>query len=275
MYWKNARAVYGDKEMPVKCVVIWTIFFLSAVLFPTSTAAAGWYLRGALGYEKSLASNFSDTDCASSYPPALFGCVSGNDGQAIGSYGNFGHFPLAEIALGRQFLPWLRADFTLAYRFQMNYDGNANFLSVGPHQPVSAKADSFSSLANVFIDINGFLPGGKLWRFQPYVGGGVGLSYNRIGEMTFLFPENPGAHKISITPSGDRTDFTYMLAIGTGIVLTRHLSMDIAYRYFDLGRMETSPGNMSMDIKPAGIAINGIESRLRTHGVAIGLRYHF
>lgn len=263
-----------DKRL-VKILIAGAVFFLSSLLLPGTGTAAGWYIRGALGYEKSLTSDFSDTDCKSANPPALFGCANGNDGQPIGSYGDFGRFPLAEIALGRQVLPWLRADLAVSYRFNMNYEGNANFLSVGPHQPVSAKADSVTGMVNLFVDINGLLAGKKLWRFQPYVGGGVGLSYNRIGQMTFQFPDNPGAHKVSVTPSGDRKDFAFMLAVGTGIILTERLSLDLAYRYFDLGRVETSPGNMFMDIVPQGIAVNNIEARLRTHGLAVGLRYHF
>ena len=261
----------------IKYLVIGMTFFLSAFLFPDTGTAAGWYLRGAVGYEKSLAADFSDINCASTNPPSLFGCANGNNGQAIGAYGDFGHFPLVEAAVGRQLLPWLRADLSVAYRFNMDYDGNANFIppSVGYRQPVSAKVDSLSGMVNLFVDINGLLAGKKLWRFQPYVGGGAGFSYNRMGQMTFLFPDNTGAHKVSITPSGDRKDFAFMLAVGTGVILTEQLSLDIAYRYFDLGRVETSPGNMYMNHRPAGIAINGIESHLRTHGLTLGLRYQF
>lgn len=264
-------------ETAIKYSVIWMIFFLPVLLLPGDGKAAGWYLRGTVGYEKSLAADFSDVDCASINPPALFGCVSGNNGQAIGAYGDFGHFPLVEAAVGRQLLPWLRTDLSVTYRFNLEYDGNANFIppSVGYRQPVSAKADSLSGMMNLFIDINGLLAGKKLWRFQPYVGGGAGFSYNRIGQMTFLFPDNSGAHKVSITPSGDRKDFAFMAAVGTGVILTEQLSLDIAYRYFDLGRVETSPGNMYMNHRPAGIAINSIESHLRTHGLALGLRYQF
>ncbi len=262
-------------SISARYTAVWTIFFLFILLFPSAGVAAGWYIRGGIGYEKSLIANFSDTDCTSTRPPALFGCANGDDGKAIGAYGDFGYFPMAEAAAGRQFLPWLRADLSMSYRFSMNYDGRTNFLSVRPNQPVSAKADSISGMVNVFIDFNGFLPDKILWRFQPYAGGGVGLSYNRVGQMTFLFPDNQGKHKISITPSGDRKNLAYMLAIGTGVILTEHLSMDFAYRYFDLGRVETSPGNMFMDVKPAGIAINGIESPIRLHGLSVGLRYMF
>ncbi|MRR16042.1 MAG: porin family protein [Deltaproteobacteria bacterium] len=259
----------------VRFLTAGTIFFLFVWALPGSATAGGWYLRGAIGYEKSRSADMADVDCSSVSPPALFGCAAGDDGLPIGAYGDFGSFPLAEAALGRRLLPWLRVDLALTYRFHMNYDGNANFLSVGSSQPVSAKADSLSGMLNVFVDINGFLPGKKLWRFEPYLGGGAGFAYNRLGEMTFLFPGNPGAHKISITPAGDRTDFAYMLAAGTGIILTDRLSLDVAYRYSDLGRVETSAGNMFMDVIPAGIAVNGIESRLRTHGLTVGLRYQF
>lgn len=258
-----------------KFLIVWAIFSGIALILPDSGMAAGWYLRGAAGYEQSRAADFSDTDCSSTAPPALFGCATGNDGQCIGAYGDFGRFPLAEVAVGRRILPWLRTDLSFAYRFHMDYEGNANFLSVGTNQPVSAKADSFSGMVNLFVDINGIPGVKKLWRFQPYAGGGIGLSYNRIGQMTFLFPDNAGAHKVSVTPSGDRKDFAFMLAVGTGIVLTRQLTMDIAYRYADLGRVGTSPGNMYMNTLPAGIAVSDIETRLRSHGLTVGLRYHF
>ena len=148
----------NHKLNAVEFFLFWILADLLILFYPEAGAASGWYLRGAIGYEKSLAADFSDTDCASTNPAALFGCATGNDGKAIGAYGDFGYCPPA---------------------------------------------------------------------------------------------------------------------VGTGFVLTEHLILDVAYRYFDLGRVETSPGNMYMDTKPAGIAINGIETRLRSHGPAAGLRYQF
>jgi opacity protein-like surface antigen len=263
------------KKIRMKRLGIGCLFFLSVLLPAVPAPAADWYVRGQVGYEASLPADFTDTDCSSSRPPALFGCAAGCDGQPIGAYGDFGRFPLAEGAFGRQILPWLRADLSLAYRFRMDYKGNANFLSVGSFQPVSARADSLCGMVNVFIDISGFLAERKLWRFQPYVGGGLGLSHNRIEPVTFLFPQNPGRHKLSVTPSGEQTNLAFMLAFGTGVILTERLRLDVSYRYFDLGRVETAPGQMIMDIVPAGIAVNSIETRLKTHGLAVGLRWHF
>lgn len=254
------------------------IFILFALLWAQTAAASGWYLRGGVGYEKSRGADFSDNDCASTNPAALFGCVKGADGQPIGAYGDFGNFPLAELAAGRQLLPWLRTEIALTYRFHMDYAGNANFLAPkanpSSNQPVSARADSLSGMLNLFIDINGFFEQNKFWRFQPYLGGGMGLAHNRIGEMTFLFPDN-ATHKISITPSGNKTNVAFMMAVGTGITITEKIILDISYRYFDLGRVETDPGIMYMNHTAAGIAINGTESRLCSHGLAVGLRYHF
>ncbi len=251
------------------------IFALSSIPFSDSAYAQSWYIRGQAGYEQSLDADFSDTNCASAHPPALFGCAAGPDGRPIGAYGDFGRYPLLEIAAGRTFLPWLRADLSLAYRFGMDYQGQANFLSVGAVQPVSAKAESFAGLVNLFIDLNGFFKPGTLGRFSPYVGGGLGLACNRLGEMTFVFPQNPGAHKISIVPAGEKTDFAFALAVGTGFALTENLILDIAWRYIDLGRVQTDPGGMWMNTLPSGLAISNIETRLKSHGPSLGLRVHF
>jgi opacity protein-like surface antigen len=260
----------------MKKSVLFTVIFMMAGIWAGTTPCRAdvWYMRGTVGYEASRAADFSDNDSAAQKPPALFGLGNGSDGNALGAYGDFGRFPELEVAFGRQFLPWLRADLAVAYRFNMNYDGQANFIGVGTNQPVSGKADSLSGMVNLFLDVNG-LTGIRLGRFEPYFGGGVGLAYNRINEMTYRFPDNAKAHKFSVTPPGNRTDFAFMFAIGTGIVLNERWSLDVAYRYHDLGRVGTDPGNMAINTNPAGIAIDKTSAALRTHGAAIGLRYRF
>lgn len=62
-------------------------------------------------------------------------------------------YPVLEVAFGRQILPWLRADLSVGYRFEADYRGNANFLSVGTDEPVSADLESWNGMVNAFVDI--------------------------------------------------------------------------------------------------------------------------
>lgn len=251
---------------------------LFAALLTLSTAdpagAVVWYIRGTLGFEWSLAADYSDAESTSTNPPALFGTGPGSDGRRIGAYGDFGHLPLMEAAVGRQLLPWLRSEVAVAYRPEMQYRGQANFRGVPGEQPVSAGMDSLSGMVNFFLEIAG-LTGADLGRFQPYIGGGVGVTHNRLGEMTYLFPGNPGAHKITITPSGTTTDIAFMAGIGTGIAISKRILLDISYRYTDLGRVSTDPGKAYLDTVPAGIDIAETRAPLRMHGVFAGVRYVF
>lgn len=240
----------------------------------TLAEASDWYVRATLGYEQSEDADFSDRDCSSRQPAALFGCARGGDGRSIGAYGDFGRYPMLELALGQRLFPWLRTDLSVGYRFGIDYAGNANFLSVGSNQPVSAELESWNGMANVFLDLAP-LSGIDLGRFQPYIGAGVGVARNSLGEMTYLFPENTRRHKVSVTPDGERTNFAYRLAIGTGYALTETIALDLSAYYIDLGEIGTDAGRMAMNTLPAGIPIDETETDLRAFGVSIGLRYAF
>ncbi|MBK1621127.1 hypothetical protein CKO42_22445 [Lamprobacter modestohalophilus] len=236
--------------------------------------ASDWYLRAALGVEQSNDAEFFDRDCASQQPAALFGCVRGDDGRPLGAYGDFGRYPLLEVAFGKRLLPWLRTDLSLGYRFDSDYQGNANFLSVGTHEPVSADFESWSGMVNAFVDLAPLIEA-DLGRFQPFVGVGAGLAYNQLGKVTYRFPQNPYRHKLSVTPGGERTSFTYRLTAGTGIRLTDSLMLDLAVAYTDLGKVGTNAGVMAMNHVPMGIPIDETETDLRALGVSVGLRYGF
>lgn len=236
--------------------------------------ASGWYLRAALGYERSQDADLSDRDCASQQPAALFGCARGDDGRPIGAYGDFGDYPQLELAFGKRMLPWLRTDLSLGYRFAADYQGNANFLAVGTYEPVTADLESWSAMANAFVDVAA-LSGADLGRFTPYIGGGIGVAHNRLGKVTYRFPQNPYRHKISVTPSGERTNFAYRVTLGTEVALTEGLALDLAAYYMDLGEVGTDSGTMAMNNVPSGIMIDETETELRALGFSIGLLYLF
>ena len=255
-----------------KFVLLFAVLLVNSAAIPAE--AAGWYLRGTLGFEWSLSADYLDADATAKNPPALFGTDPGRDGRPIGAYGDFGRFPLLEAAVGKQILPWLRSELAVAYRTDMQYRAQANFRGVPGEQPVSASVDSLSGMANFFLDIAALFSV-NLGSFQPYMGGGVGVAHNRLSEMTYDFPSNPGAHKITITPSGKKTDIAFMAAVGTGIALSDRILLDISYRYTDLGRVQTDAGKAYLNNIPAGIDIAETWAPLRTHGVFAGVRHLF
>lgn len=250
-----------------------SVFCGVLLTYTPSVRAADWYARAVIGYESSQSADFFDDDCSSSDPPALFGCGTGVDGRPLGAYGDFGSFAVLDAAVGRRVLPWLRTDVSIAWRPHMVYSGEANFRGVPGNQPVDSTASAFTAMLNVFIDLV-YKAETPLSRFQPYIGGGVGISYNRLDSMTYLFPELT-THKISVTPSGSSVHPAYTLALGTGIVISERISLDIAYRWSHLGRVETDAGRMYMNHMPQGIDIAGTSAPLRTHGLHVGLRYNF
>jgi opacity protein-like surface antigen len=257
--------------MKKNCNVLLLLLLLS-LCQAASVIAADVYVRASAGVDWLKNANFSDDK--DGVNPALFGDGTGTNGKPYGAYGDFDTYAFVEGAVGIRLQPWLRTEFSLAYRPDMHYSGQANFTGLTGPQPVSGGAESLSGLANLYLDING-LPGVSLGRFQPFVGGGIGFATNWLDEMTYRFPQLPPKHTYSIIPSGERTDLAFMLTAGTGFELTKHLILDLSYRYTDLGRAQTDVGTMQMDGSVTSLVIAGTSAPLRAHGMLMGLRYHF
>jgi opacity protein-like surface antigen len=256
-------------KMNCKALLLNVVLLLSLA---SPAIAADVYVRASAGVDWLKNANFSDDK--DGVNPALFGDGTGNNGRPFGAYGDFDTFAFGEVAAGLRIQPWLRTEFALAYRPDMHYSGQANFTGLTGPQPVSGKAESLSGLVNLYLDING-LPGVTLGRFQPFVGGGVGFATNWLDEMTYRFPQLPPKHTYSVVPSGEKTNLAFMLTAGTGFELTKHLILDLSYRYTDLGRAQTDSGTMQMDGSVKSEVISGTSVPLRAHGMLIGVRYHF
>ncbi|MCJ8499733.1 outer membrane protein [Desulfatitalea alkaliphila] len=254
-------------------VFVSVLFILVNGASASATSHNAVYFRGAVAAMQSTGADFSDKDCSSTSPPALFGCGAGNDGRPLGAYGDFGEYLAMEIAAGRYVSPWLRIDLAFNYRPNMNYSGTANFRGVSGPQPVSSTARSLSAMANLFIELGPILNISSD-RWHPYIGTGVGVSYNRLKEVEYLFPEAT-THKISITPSGERFDPAFTFFGGLGVALSREWMIDISVRYEDLGRVETDRGGMYMNHIPQDLEIDKTSAALRGFGLALGVRYSF
>ena len=230
----------------------------------------GAYVRLGVGNDWPQSSSFSDQNCSSQQPPALFGCGQGNNSQPLGSSGNFDPSPVADVALGYRINSWMRTEALLSWRQDMDFSGHSNFVTAGPNQPVSGSVSSLAGFGVAYVD----LP--KMGTIRPFLGAGLGVARNRMGAMTYTFPAL-GASASTTTPGGTSSDLAYLLTAGISVPLGTRVDLDLAYRFTSLGEVQTASGQAEV-VRTAGtrsIAIGGTKADLQTHGVMLSLRYAF
>ena len=100
---------------------------------PSGAAGAGdFYLRGGIGLDRPADTVFTDRDCSSSAPAALYGCGTGGDGAPYRSRGGYGTVPALELGLGYAAAA-ARVEILVEYRPRFAFEGRANFLA--PERP--------------------------------------------------------------------------------------------------------------------------------------------
>ncbi|HEX7150758.1 MAG TPA: hypothetical protein VF618_04655 [Thermoanaerobaculia bacterium] len=234
---------------------------LIVLLFLTTSAfAAQPYIRLGGALESSKNTIVLDRDCASTEPPALFGC--GYDAR-----GDFGDARTWQVAAGVE-LTRLRLEVALFDRSNLDLDASANFTGVEGEQPVRAEV---SSRAAMLVGSFPFAP--EDWRVQPFVSVGVGMARNELGTTRYEFP-GIAADAVTIMPGGTHDAFAYSAAAGASIQLTRQLALDVTAIYSDLGQVRSEAGEATI-VRPnrtLSIPIDATRAELRTSGIAFSLR---
>ena len=143
-----------------------------------------------------------------------------------------------DLGIGCRVIDSVRIEFNGGYRFKTDYTSD---------DPLDADVESFTGMVNAWWDVYGV--GG----WKPYVGGGIGFAVHDINSRAPF-----GSH-------GSATDatFAWQLGAGVGIDVTDHLTLDIGYRFTDLGRPE-GPGATRSNIDD-----------FQSHEFRVGLRYDF
>ena len=109
----------------------------AATLLPGLAVAQDVYLRAGIDLSRPADTHFTDADCASLVPAALYGCGLGGDGAPLRSVGNVGTVAGVELGLGYAVAPAVRLEALLTYRPRSTFDGHANFLEPDRQQSVS------------------------------------------------------------------------------------------------------------------------------------------
>ena len=224
----------------------------------SSAAVAGdYYLRGGIGLDRPGKANFTDVDCSTTAPAALYGCGTGGDGARLRSAGDFGTVPTVELGLGYA-KGAARFELLVEYRTRFEFEGRANFLAPGQRESVSAKLSSVSGMLAVFADLAA-LGAPKAGPFAPFVGAGIGIAHTRIGKTAMTFPATT-----TTVPGGDRTGLAWMATAGVAVELEERVTFDLAWRYTDLGEVRSNaagsgPGGLARRQPGAAAARSGAD----------------
>jgi opacity protein-like surface antigen len=225
--------------MPKSAFVRVALAALTLLAAGSSHAQLYWRVDG--GWSMSTDAKIRDNNFAADgiicADPA---CSSGTELNEVGNS------PVIQGGLGWRFNQNFRIDGILGYRGGYELDDSDAF-------PSDYRADisSWSLMANAYWDIP--LAWGK-----PYVGAGIGVASNKIGTIT-----NSGSGFSFTVPGGTSTGLAWSLTAGIGISITPALTLDVGYRYIDLGDIES-------DAIPG---YSGLTGKLRAHELMVGVRF--
>ena len=167
-----------------------------------------------------------------------------------------------------------RLEVLVEYRARFAFTGRANFLSPESRQSVAADLSSFAGMLAAYIDLPG-LGVLKIGPLGPFVGAGLGAVRTRIGQTRMTFPATT-----TIVPGANRTGFAWMVTAGAAVALGERVTVDLAWRYTDLGAVHTGRGAGRViwrdgSREPLPLDLDETRARLAGHGLRLSLRYAF
>lgn len=159
----------------------------------------------------------------------------------------------------------------------LNQTGSRNFtgtplnytitnINVGAPPNVDYVDPMHTSIKSTTLMFNGYKDLGSFGGITPYLGAGVGVAYNKMGDVSFT--GNPLL--LNTIEGASRLSLAWSLMAGVGYQLNERAILDLGYRYMDYGKAESGRIDNTGAINPA-VRISDITA----HEFKVGLRYHF
>ena len=133
-----------------------------------------------------------------------------------------------------------------------------------------AKIQTEALFINGFYDFQPFSI--RNTAITPYLGGGVGISRNKMGTDVV---HNNGIPNGFTIDGNTINQFAYKLAAGTLVSLTQQLSLDVNYQYVNLGAFKSGTESLQNGAFDQTLqrGINGGD--IKTQELMVGLQYTF
>jgi opacity protein-like surface antigen len=225
---------------------------------PIEEAATGWYLRGDIGMTNQ---EFK----------GLFQRLYNTPGTSVEQVGQgWDSSPFFGIGLGYKLNDWLRADVTGEYRGKATFHGSDNVRFDGGQgvDNYSGSKSEWVFLANAYVDL------GTWAGITPYIGVGIGTAYNKIHSFRddgIIFIGGNLTNGVAYADDASKWNLAWAVHAGLTYKVTPSMSIDLGYRYIDLGSAETGP-TRAFD----GSFVNGgpfIFNDIYSHDFKLGVRW--
>lgn len=175
----------------------------------------GWYLRGDIGFSNQRVSRLNNALDALA--------TSSTQNLSFGTAGIFG------LGAGYRFNNWFRADVTGEYRGNSQFFGTDYLTYPGPAFGVDvyhATKSEWVVLGNAYLDL------GTWWCVTPFIGAGVGGARVSIANFTDI---NTPTNGVAYGDNVAKWNLAWALHAGVAYKVTPNFTVELAYRYLDMG----------------------------------------
>lgn len=216
------------------------------------------YLRVDAGYSWSKDAEIRDK------VPGLI-CADAVCNTPNGTLNNIGDSYVIGAGVGYRVNPNIRGEIALGYRGGFELDeADAG----APPTTFRGKIRSWSAMLNGYYD---FDVGGP---WKPYVMAGVGLARNKVKTISATNPAAATQPALfsNFQLGGDTdTSFAWQLGLGVGYAVSGAMTLELGYRYADLGNLEIPAQVVTFNTGPIPHA--GNSGKLKTHELTLGIRF--
>lgn len=209
---------------------------------PVLDTTETWYLRGDVGYTHHKRPEADFTLAA----------IEGNMARE-----RFNDTAVLGAGIGYRFSPLFRADVTMDHRFDARFKGLPSDATIAAGSVFDrGHFQSSTLMLNAYADL------GTHAGFTPYVGAGIGVARNILSDYT----RTTDGGLVERLSGDDDYDLAWAVMAGVGYKLSNNFTLDLGYRYVNLGDVKTRGYDSG-----AGVDVESIGA----HEVRFGVRYAF
>lgn len=234
------------------------VFAMLGLMAGTAFAQqGGWYVRGDIGHSQAVKQDFTNDTTSHTFQVLTTpgGVVRGPNNSSV-----------YDLGAGYQYASNWRADITYSVRHGYRLSG------VDTGTPTAMIGSDIKSDALFATAYRTF----ELASVKPYLGLGLGWARNKMASVSIKDVTNG----VDVTAlGGTKNNLAWQFAAGVDIPVEKRFTIDVGYRYVDLGKARSGVGNATVTapVLPAGTATDtdAIVGKLKAHELSVGARYQF